>query len=182
MSLLTDEQLATFGLGMTRGRVTLRDHDPRWALCYELERANIRAAFADLDISLEHVGSTSVPGLIAKPILDILGWATDVAEIDRRISNLAPLGYRYRGERGIAGRRYLVRRDETDRIAFIHLHLYDESHDEVAHLLTFRDALRAQPDVAQEYGHLKRALQSSHADDIDAYVAAKSNFIRQHSR
>jgi GrpB-like predicted nucleotidyltransferase (UPF0157 family) len=180
--LLTDEALLGSGLGMPRGEVVLAEHDPRWARCFEIESANILAALPGIGLSLEHVGSTSVPGLVAKPILDVLGSCLDVADIDRHIPALERLGYQSKGERGIPGRRYLARYDAAEQVGFIHLHFYARSHEQVAELLVFRDALRARPDVAQAYAELKRSLQRKYPRDLDRYVESKSAFIIAHAK
>lgn len=181
-AVLSDESLLGLGLGMPRGEVLLTEHDPRWARCFELERAGILAALPGIGLSLEHVGSTSVPALVAKPILDVLGWCPDVADIDRRMPALERRGYVFKGERGIPGRRYLVRYDAAKQIGFIHLHLYAQSHPQVAEVLAFRDTLRAHPEVATLYAELKRSLQREHPCDLDRYVELKSAFIVAHSK
>ncbi|MBZ5500294.1 MAG: GrpB family protein [Acidobacteriia bacterium] len=154
--------------------VVIVDYDLRWAAMFAEEKARILEALDGLDVAVEHVGSTSVPGLAAKPIIDIMVVVPDPATGEKTIAPLTVLGYDYHGELGIPGRFYFAK----GRPRKHHLHMYPRCHPEIARLLLFRDYLRANPDAAHEYAKLKRALAEKFRDDREAYTEAKNDFIR----
>jgi GrpB-like predicted nucleotidyltransferase (UPF0157 family) len=165
--------------------VELVAHDVTWALTFDALRAVYAAALGPLACAIEHVGSTAVPGLVAKPILDIDVVARDAAEVDLVVARLCTLGYRHKGDQGIAGREALGRdgqedvpRDGTGRWWPAH-HLYVCAPDarELARHLHFRDRLRAEPETAAAYGRLKQALAVRYRFDRTAYGDGKSAFV-----
>jgi GrpB-like predicted nucleotidyltransferase (UPF0157 family) len=149
-------------------------YDPAWPASFERVRAVVAAALGDLAVGIEHVGSTAVPGLEAKPIVDVdvvIRRAGDLPEVARR---LADLGYTHLGDLGIVGREAFRAPKETPRH-----HLYVCASGALplqAHLI-LRDALRAAPALAAQYGALKRELAERYRDDRDAYTEGKSAFI-----
>jgi GrpB-like predicted nucleotidyltransferase (UPF0157 family) len=154
--------------------VVIVDYDPRWAEMFVEEKARVVEALKGLDVAVEHVGSTSVPGLASKPIIDIMVVAPDPATGEKIIAPLTALGYDYRGELGIPGRFYFAK----GRPHKYHLHMYPRCHPEIARHLLFRDYLRANPKAAHEYAKLKRALADEFRDDREAYTEAKNDFIK----
>jgi len=165
-------------LGLPKGVVLVVDYDPRWPDLARSEIARIDAACAGLELRVEHVGSTAVPGLCAKPVLDLLaGRPKDVA-LAEVLRALTAAGYEYRGDLGLAGREYLRRGDP----AGYHLHLVEQGSDHWNRMIAFRDYLRGHPDRAEEYGRLKRTWATMFSDDREAYVAAKSPFIERVTR
>ena len=154
--------------------VVIVDYDPCWVRMFAEARAGILEALKESQVAVEHVGSTSVPGLAAKPIIDIMIVVPDSAAAERAIAPLVSLGYEYRGEVGIPGRFYFAKGQPRTH----HLHLYPCSHSEVARLLLFRDYLRASPAAAQKYEKLKRALAEKFGNDRESYTQAKSGFIK----
>jgi GrpB-like predicted nucleotidyltransferase (UPF0157 family) len=165
-------------LGLTREQVEVADSDSRWQLVFEVLAAELRAALADLDVVVEHVGSTSVPGLAAKPIIDIaVGFRSGIA-IDRIARILEPLGYIYRRDEGASGGQLFVVDEDGQpghRIAYIHM--VTTGDPQWARYLGFRDLLRASPDVRIEYEQLKRKLATEFPDDRIGYTSAKESFI-----
>jgi GrpB-like predicted nucleotidyltransferase (UPF0157 family) len=110
-------------LGLTRDQVEVADSDSRWQLVFDVLAAELRTALADLDVAVEHVGSTAVPGLAAKPIIDIAVGVGGEVPIDRIIRILEPLGYIYRRDEGASGGHLFVVDEEAHpghRIAYIH--------------------------------------------------------------
>lgn len=166
-------------LGSTRDQVEVADSDSRWPLVFETLAAELRGALADLDVTVEHVGSTSVPGLAAKPVIDIaVGVRGDMA-VDRIIQILEPLGYIYRRDEGASGGHLFIVDGEDQpghRIAYIHVVTTDDP--QWSRYLGFRDLLRGNPDVRAEYEQLKRRLATEFPDDRAGYTAAKESFIR----
>lgn len=158
-------------------RVLLLEAQPHWPQQFREAAAQLHDVFHDTPIHLEHIGSTAVPGLCAKPILDLLLGTVDLASISAKVPPLAALGYRYKPEHEgeVPDRRYFSR-PATDAPA---IHLHGVVHDSVLwrNHLAFRDALRSDPEVAGAYGELKRRLAQRHAEDRAAYTDAKGPFI-----
>jgi GrpB-like predicted nucleotidyltransferase (UPF0157 family) len=103
----------------------------------------VQTALGDTVIHIEHVGSTSAPGLAAKPIIDMMPLVRDVREVSKRITAMAAIGYIPRGEFGLPGRRYFVKGSAHARL--VHCHIYAAGHPEVTRHLAFRDYLRTHP-------------------------------------
>ncbi|MBB4846247.1 GrpB-like predicted nucleotidyltransferase (UPF0157 family) [Paucibacter oligotrophus] len=159
--------------------ITLLAHKPEWPQAFAAEAARLSGLMADEMLALHHIGSTAIPGISAKPIIDMLMVVRDVDALDRRAQALLDQGYEAMGEYGIAGRRYFRKSDGAGRRSH-HLHCFAAGSAEVGRHLAFRDYLRSHPDEAQAYGLLKQALAQRFADDEGArYVEGKTDFIRQ---
>ncbi len=152
-------------------------YDPAWPARFEAEAAAIRAALGDTLIGIEHIGSTSVPGLAAKPIIDMIPLVRDVSELDRKIGAMAAIGYTPRGEFGLPGRRYFRKGSAYARV--VHAHAYQIDNPEAERHLAFRDFLRTHPEAVAAYAALKRELAQRHPDDIVAYMDGKDGLIKQ---
>ena len=149
-------------------------YDPSWPALFEALRADVWAAVQGMAIAIEHVGSTSVPGLAAKPVIDmdiVVGSIGDLAEC---IDALALLGYRHLGDLGIEGREAF---DNPPGMPAHNLYLCPHGSTGLRNHLAVRDYLRAHPLVARAYGELKTELARRYAHDIDAYVEGKSRFL-----
>ncbi|MCA9300570.1 MAG: GrpB family protein [Phycisphaerales bacterium] len=157
-------------------RVRIDDPDPDWPHAFEREAIAIRSILTTPPVSIEHIGSTSVPGLCAKPIIDLLLEVGDVASLDAE--PLERLGYERMGEFGIPGRRYF-RKGALVRTH--HLHAFATGDPGLLRHRAFRDYLRAHPDVARAYGDLKRSLASRNVE-IEAYMDGKHDFVQHHER
>jgi GrpB-like predicted nucleotidyltransferase (UPF0157 family) len=148
-------------------------HDPAWANRYTAEAERIAQALGgDALRALHHIGSTAIPGICAKPIIDMLAEVRDLDTFDTAAPALAALGYQVMGEFGIAGRRYF-RKDDHAGTRTHHLHAFAHGSPHIARHLAFRDYLRAHPGKAQAYGALKLRL----AAEPDHYVARKGPFV-----
>ncbi|MEQ8765481.1 MAG: GrpB family protein [Planctomycetota bacterium] len=149
--------------------------NPTWPEAYSDIRDELERILSDEIVRVHHIGSTSVPGLAAKPVIDVLMEVRDVREIDRREPDLAALGYVGKGEHGIPDRRYFTRpRGAQEKT---HLHVFPAKHPRVRSHLWFRDFLRGHPGARDEYGELKLRLAIELAGDRDAYQKAKAPFI-----
>jgi GrpB-like predicted nucleotidyltransferase (UPF0157 family) len=163
-------------LGLTRGRVKIADSEPCWQSAFEQLAAQLRGVLTGLRASVEHVGSTAVPGLAAKPIIDIAIGIRGGAGIDHVIGAVEPLGYIYRGDAGSDGGHLFVLDDQPDhRIA--HLHVVSAEDPQWQRYLAFRDLLRQDPLARADYENLKRQLAIQFPEDRKAYTAAKKSFI-----
>ena len=162
--------------------IELVDYDPIWPLVFELESKHLARFFpAGVIRCIEHVGSTAVPGLAAKPIVDILVGVDDFYMV---IDTVAPAmeaagyDYFYRPKLGDDGPRYpwFIGRDRTGR-RVSHIHVALTSDASQWDRVLFRDYLRNHPDVADQYAKLKRDLAARHAHDRESYTLAKTEFI-----
>ena len=160
-------------LGLPKGIVKLEAHSERWQQLFAEEAARIRAAIGEITALIEHVGSTSIVGIAAKPIIDIAVGVEKLADGEKCVAPLENLGYEYRGEHGIVGRFYFVKGEPRTH----HLHLAEAGSDFWRSHLLFRDYLRAHSAVAKEYEKLKLELARKHLSDRDAYLHGKTDFI-----
>lgn len=158
-------------------RVVIALYDPTWPRQFEDERGRLAGVFAEVDAHIEHVGSTAVPGLAAKPIIDIMVGLAGLAQAEAQIGALLGAGYHYvpEYEDELPNRRYF--RKPTLRPRTHHLHCVVVGSEFWVTHLAFRDYLRAHPSRALEYGRLKRELARVHGSDKRAYTEAKSSFI-----
>jgi GrpB-like predicted nucleotidyltransferase (UPF0157 family) len=154
--------------------IYIAPYDPQWPAEYAAEEARIVGACRGLPIRLEHVGSTAVPGLDAKPIIDILAGCPPRANRAHYVAALRQLGYEHKGAFGIPGRNYFRRGSPRSH----QVHMVSWSSGFWRDQLAFRDALRADPGIRQEYATLKRDLARLNADDVERYASAKGPFIR----
>jgi len=155
-------------------RIIVVEYDPAWPVTFERLRAGIWPSIRDVATSIEHVGSTSVPGLAAKPVIDMTIVLPTESSVATVIDRLAALGYRHRGDLGVAGRQAFERPPGTPDH---HLYACVAGSDALRNHLTLRDHLRGDPSAARVYGDLKKDLAARFADDIDAYVDGKTEFI-----
>lgn len=159
--------------------VRVVSHDPNWPARFEIERGRIAGALGDIVAALHHIGSTAVPGIPAKPIIDILLEVSDLGELDRRAPRMESLGYEVKGEFGIPGRRYF-RRDDEHRVRTHQVHAFGLGSEDAVRHLAFRDYMIAHPQIAQSYGGLKQQLAERFPGDIEAYMDGKDRFVKEH--
>lgn len=156
--------------------VTVVDYDAEWPAQFAAERVRLAQAFGDDAVLIEHIGSTSVPGLSAKPIIDVVVAVRHLPLPVERVTAMEALGYEHLGEYGIAGRVYFRRRSPRPRTH--HVHVYASGSDRIGDHLLLRDHLRAHPAEAARYAELKRKLASQHRDGA-AFQSGKSAFIAE---
>jgi GrpB-like predicted nucleotidyltransferase (UPF0157 family) len=161
-------------MGFMRNIVVV-PYNESWPHAYASEARRIEDALAPLAVTLHHIGSTAVPDLAAKPVIDVLLVIRNHRALDERTPAMEELGYEAKGEFGIRGRRFFTRGPDEARTH--HVHAYEKGHPEIARHLDFRDFLRAHPAEARRYGDLKARLASAHRDDIEAYIEGKASFI-----
>lgn len=154
--------------------IVVVDYDPAWPALFAALRAPVAAAFGDLAVTIEHVGSTAVPGLAAKPIIDLDVAIPSASALDTAIGRLAPLGYVHKGDQGIPGRAAF---DWPPHVRRHHLYVCARDSVEYRRHLLFRDYLRAHPDSVAAYTALKRHLAARYRTQREAYTDAKGPFI-----
>ncbi|MFQ5551719.1 MAG: GrpB family protein [Gemmatimonadales bacterium] len=169
---MTDREYA---LGLPSGHATVVPYDDRWAALFQEAAAELRRTLGDRILEIEHVGGTSVPGLAAKPILDILIGVPDLQRALHLVPDLQRVRYEYRPDEEIPDRHFFRRR--TADLRTHHLSLAEPTSRHYRITLVFRDALRADADLAQEYGALKLALAERFPRDREAYSKGKTDFV-----
>ena len=165
--------MMTDPLGLESGVVRLVEYDVQWPELFIAEEQRIRDRCGTLTLGLEHIGGTSIPGMCAKPILDIAAGRPPEASIQDYVDALRQAGYEHRGERGVAGREYFRRGAPR---AF-HIHLVEHGGSLWRDYLAFRDYLRGHVDAAREFADVKRALAARFSRDREAYMTAKSSHV-----
>jgi GrpB-like predicted nucleotidyltransferase (UPF0157 family) len=161
--------------------VELAPYDSAWPRKFEAERTRLVSLFPGVFCEIEHFGSTAIPGMSAKPIIDILGGVETLAGADALSARLCEVGYLTSAEfnASLSDRKWFMRWADGRRTHHLHVVVYD---GEVWHeRLAFRDRLRADPDVAARYESLKLSLATRHRDDREAYTVAKAEFVRSFS-
>jgi GrpB-like predicted nucleotidyltransferase (UPF0157 family) len=158
-------------------QVIVTAYQPSWRENYELEAAQLKSIFGGELIEIHHIGSTSIPGMDAKPIIDILMVVHDIRKIDAYNNKMQHAGYIPKGEYGIPGRRFFIKGDELHHTH--HLHVFQQRHADIARHINFRDYLIAHPEEASKYARLKKKLAVRHHLDIESYQAGKEQFIKQ---
>lgn len=151
-----------------------------WVSEFAAERDRIHEIVAGDGLILHHIGSTAVSGLVAKPIIDILGeWAGPIGDFDQFRMEFEKAGYIWRGEYGIPGRRFLFRTDPKQEYSYCHVHVFAAGDPEIERHLRFRDYLRSNEGARNEYAKLKEALSEQFRDSRDDYTAGKASFIAE---
>lgn len=159
------------GTNAARSPIVVVDYDSAWPELFETFAGPLRRATG---ARVEHIGSTSVPGIAAKPVIDIDVVVPSPGAVQHAIEQLRALGYTYQGDKGIPGREaFLWPVGATSH----HVYVVVEGNDSHRAHVAFRDYLRAHDDVAAEYGALKRGLAAKHGDDRLGYTEAKTEFV-----
>lgn len=161
------------------GPVRIADYDTEWPARYESERARLTDVVGPMVAQIEHVGSTSVPGLPAKPTIDMMVALRNLADVEGCIAPLEAIGYTYTYVLafGPPGWHYFSRRDPAIDLGY-HIHITEVGTDFWRKHLAFRDYLRTHPDTAAEYAALKRGLAGEHGEDRIGYATAKTEFVQ----
>ncbi|MDR9852537.1 GrpB family protein [Paenibacillus sp. VCA1] len=155
--------------------ITVVEYDPDWVRLFEDLRDFVLPALSDIIVAIEHVGSTSVPGLAAKPIVDIDVVVPTEAEVQTAVQRLTSLGYLHEGDLGIAGREAFI---PPNHVPWHHLYVCTAENEEYKRHILFRDYLRSHPEDAKAYGDLKFELAERFRDDRKSYTRAKSDFVK----
>ncbi|MBP0029241.1 GrpB family protein [Roseofilum sp. Guam] len=162
-------------------KVEVIPHDHQWQQMFELEAQEITKVLGENLVAIHHMGSTAIPNIYAKPIIDLLGEVKDMDKVDRYNAQIELLGYEAMGEFGIPDRRYFRKRN-LEGIRTHHLHLFPVGSEQVNRHLAFRDYLIAHPQIAQQYSDLKRQLAREFPDNIEGYMDGKDGLIKEIDR
>lgn len=161
---------------MKTKKIQVLPYDPQWKENFEAIRRELVPVLGDLALRIEHVGSTSVEGLAAKPIIDIDVVISDHTPLESVVAALSTIGYQHEGDLGIP-QREAFRYDGKHHLQAHHLYVCPESSPELRRHITFRDYLRSHPEAAAEYGRVKMEAAKLHPEDIESYIAHKSGCI-----
>jgi GrpB-like predicted nucleotidyltransferase (UPF0157 family) len=156
--------------------VILAAYDPEWPRIAAMHAKRLRVLGPNL-VTVHHIGSTSVPGSIAKAIIDLIPVVASLTSLDEQRHHVEALGYQWHGELGISGRRYCTLTDEAG-VRAAQLHFFEASSPHVERHIAFRDYLRAHPEEANAYAIEKRRAQSLHPANSHAYADEKDKWIR----
>lgn len=163
----------------TNDPVSIQDYDPAWPEAFSKLAARVNAALGSLVVTIEHIGSTAVPGLAAKPIIDLDVVLGSPADLPEGIRLLASLGYVHEGDLGITGREAFRSPEGEPRH---HLYVLTVGANELRRHLAFRDALRDDNELRDKYAVLKRSIAKAYQDDRSGYTEAKTDFITSITR
>jgi len=158
-------------------KVEVVPHDPRWQELFVIESRRVMEVLGPNAIAIHHIGSTAIPSIYAKPIIDLLVEVSNLAKVDNCNASIESLGYIAMGEFGIPDRRYF-RKDNQTGIRTHHVHAFLSGSEQVKRHLAFRDYIIAHPEDARRYSDLKRRLAKEYPTDIDGYMDGKDSFIK----
>ncbi|MDE3000111.1 MAG: GrpB family protein [Gemmatimonadota bacterium] len=162
-------------LGLNRGEVAVSPYREEWKRLFELEKENIEEAIGDYVRDIQHVGSTAIPGMSAKPILDIAVAVRDFDEARICVKPLCGIGYEFRGENGIPRRHFFRKGVPRSH----HIHVFEERSTDWRETIRFRDCLRSNQSFAEEYKRLKQNLARRFPKDRTSYQDGKGKFIEE---
>jgi GrpB-like predicted nucleotidyltransferase (UPF0157 family) len=160
-------------------RIEVVPYNPMWQNEFENESKCVTSALGENVVMVHHIGSTAIPKIYAKPIIDLLVEVKDITQVDMCNWAMEALGYEVMREFGIPGRRYF-RKDNEAGIRTHHVHTFETASLEIERHLAFRDYMIAHPEDAQKYSELKRELAKKlHINDIEGYMDGKDAFIKE---
>jgi GrpB-like predicted nucleotidyltransferase (UPF0157 family) len=164
-------------IGLKRGVVKIVGHRTEWALFYDSEAEKLKNCLGGLAVDIQHVGSTAVPGLISKPIIDIAVAVTSRADITAIVKHLLAIGYIDRGDQGASGG-YLMVKESEQNVRIFHIHIVEKADTQWRNYIIFRDCLRRDAETREEYARLKKTLAAKYPKDRESYTNGKEQFIR----
>ena len=163
---------------MRTKRVVVESYDETWTSAFEEIKKEIESAVGDLIIGIEHVGSTSVEGLSAKPIIDIDIIIKDYSIFDAVVNKLNTIGYIHKGNLGIKDREVFKYSDKP-HLQRHHLYVCPQQSEELHRHITFRDFLRSNPEAVKRYGAVKEKAAQLFPDDMDKYIEYKAPCVEE---
>ncbi|AZV67933.1 GrpB family protein [Bacillus cereus] len=156
-------------------KIVVVPHENHWSEKFQMEADRLKTAMPET-VKIHHIGSTSVPGLAAKPIIDMIMEVESIERVDRWNERFIELGYIVKGENGISGRRFFIHGTEEKRL--YHLHVFEKGNPEIVRHLAFRDYMMAHCEEAEAYATLKKELAEKYTNDGTLYTEGKNEFVR----
>lgn len=164
---------------MSKRRVEVTPYQEQWTRLFASEAEELKKIFGLQLVQIHHIGSTSIPGMAAKPVIDIMIEVSDINEVDRYNLEMESLGYEPKGENGIPERRYF-QKGGNERSH--HVHIYQTGNEQIDRHLQFRDYMIAHPEDAKQYSELKTSLAKQFPESIDDYIEGKDAFVKEMDR
>ena len=155
------------------------NYDPSWKNIFDSEKSVLAKAIGNNAIRIEHIGSTAVPGLVSKPVIDILIEVESLVELDNSSKEIKTIGYLIKGENGISGRRYFQKGGNQRSH---HVHAFQTGDLNLIRHRAFKEYLIAHPIIASEYGKIKTMAILKSDNNINNYMAHKNEFIQKHEK
>jgi GrpB-like predicted nucleotidyltransferase (UPF0157 family) len=174
---VSQDLAGTLALGVVDGSVRLVPHNPLWQTYFDLESQHLYKVLEPYIKEIRHIGSTAIPGIFAKPILDIMVGLVNVADVRHCEAPLEALDYIYEGEQDISGWHFF--RKKTGDLTTHHLHVVEWNGAYWRDHVLFQEYLFRHPEVAEAYERLKITLAKKYADDREAYTQDKTDFINK---
>ena len=165
-------------IGLQRGVVKIVRHRKEWAVLYSIEAEKLKNCIRGIAVDIQQVGSTAVPGLISKPIIDIAIAVNSREAISTVVKRLTDIGYIDGGDQGASGGYLLVKESEPD-VRIFHIHIVEINDIQWRNYINFRDCLRRDANTRKEYAQLKRTLAAKFPTDRELYTSGKEQFIRK---
>ena len=164
---------------MNDRKIEVVEYDPHWAILFNTEKEMLQEAIGCAALNIEHIGSTAVLGLAAKPVIDILVEVSSLQALNTKDKNFESLGYEVKGENGIEGRRYF-QKGGSQRTH--HVHVFQTGHEGLIRHRAFKAYLIAYPEIMKEYGEIKKQAANDCQNDIALYMSMKNEFIQKHEK
>lgn len=156
-------------------KIVVVPHENHWSEKFQMEAKRLKSAMPET-VKIYHIGSTSVPGLAAKPIIDMIMEVENIERVDGWNERFIELGYIVKGENGISRRRYFIH--GTEEKCSYHLHVFEKGNPEIVRHLAFRDYMMAHCEEAEAYATLKKELAEKYTYDGELYTEGKNEFVR----
>jgi len=166
-------------IDLSKRIIAIVDYEPNWKRIFDIEKIALSQAIGNNAIKIEHIGSTAVAGLAAKPIIDILIEVKSLKALDTVNREIAVLGYVIKGDNGISGRRYFQKGGHQRTH---HVHAFQSNDMHLHRHRAFKEYLIAYPMIALEYGSIKKATAYKSNNDSNVYTALKNEFIQKHEK
>lgn len=163
-------------IGLARSTVKLEPHNSYWDKVYQIEAQSLKDKLGSKAKDIQHVGSTAIPELVAKPIIDVAILVDNLDIAEQWVKPLTELGYWYKGKQNdMPDRRFFAKGPESKRTVYLHV----VNQDEYDRMIKFRDSLRSAPKLAKEYSALKQKLVKTLSQNREKYTSSKNDFIQK---
>jgi len=156
-------------------KVEVSSHKEEWLSMFQVESEKIKGIFGNLVLSVHHIGSTAIPNIKAKPVIDIMIEVVNICEVDKFNHQMEQLGYIAYGENGIPNRRFFSKGGDNRTH---HVHIFEQGNSEITRHIAFRDYMIAHPEEAQKYSQLKQSLADKYPTNIEMYIEGKNDYIK----
>lgn len=159
-------------------KVEVVPYNPDWHNLFKAEAKQWSKLLKPHVIAIHHIGSTAIPNIYAKPIIDLLIIVKDIDSVDKNNTAITAQNYNIMGEYGIPGRRYFRKQNSAGKRTY-HIHIYQQDSPDIQRHLSFRDYMINHPQAAQNYSKLKQELALKYPEDIESYMDGKDQFIKE---